>query len=181
VSDAIFILERNRTGATNTPGAASFAALVERHGRLLFRIALTVTRNAHDAEDAVQEAYLQVYRGQQWEKIEDERGYLARVVWRLAVRQKKPRLRERELVEDAPTLAPSPEQDLLDRQMEIWLHERIDALPEKMRQPLALAALGELKMVEIARILDLPEGTVRRRIHTARNILREKLAERGGR
>jgi RNA polymerase sigma-70 factor (ECF subfamily) len=52
--------------------------------------------------------------------------------------------------------------------------------PEKLRQPLALAALGELKLVEIAEILGLPEGTVRRRIHTARARLRQELMERKG-
>ena len=54
------------------------------------------------------------------------------------------------------------------------------ALPEKLRQPLALAALGELKLVEIARVLGLPEGTVRRRIHDARQKLRHELMERKG-
>jgi len=65
-------------------------------------------------------------------------------------------------------------------ELESWLHSRIDGLPEKLRQPLALAALGELKLVEIARLLGLPEGTVRRRIHTARGILHRQLEERNG-
>jgi RNA polymerase sigma-70 factor (ECF subfamily) len=68
----------------------------------------------------------------------------------------------------------------MDRQLESWLHDRIDALPEKLRQPLALAALGELNLVEIAKVLGLPEGTVRRRMHTARARLRQELMERKG-
>jgi len=71
-----------------------------------------------------------------------------------------------------------PEQSAMDRQLEAWLHARINRLPEKLRQPLALAALGELRLVEIAAILGLPEGTVRRRIHTARQKLKQELAER---
>jgi RNA polymerase sigma-70 factor (ECF subfamily) len=74
----------------------------------------------------------------------------------------------------------SPEQSAMDQQLEAWLHARIDALPEKLRQPLALAALGELKLVEIAGVLGLPEGTVRRRIHTARQKLKQDLLERKG-
>ena len=54
------------------------------------------------------------------------------------------------------------------------LHALIDQLPEKLRLPLALSGLGELSQVEIAKILSLPEGTVRRRIHTARQKLREQ-------
>jgi DNA-directed RNA polymerase specialized sigma24 family protein len=57
---------------------------------------------------------------------------------------------------------------------------RIDGLPEKLRQPLALAALGELKLVEVAAVLGLPEGTVRRRIHTARQLLKQQMLERKG-
>jgi len=69
----------------------------------------------------------------------------------------------------------------MDRQLETWLHARIDALPEKLRQPLALAVLGELKLVAIAKILGLPEGTVRRRIHSARQRLKRELMEWKGR
>ena len=172
-------------GSANTEeeatGANSFSALVDQHAHLLFRVALAVTRNAHDAEDAVQEAFLQVYRGQNWNQIQDPRAYLARAVWRSAVRQKKPRLREQELPLDLHSFAVTPEDAAIDRQMQAWLHSRIDALPEKLRQPLALAALGEWKLTEVAQILGLPEGTVRRRIHSARNRLREQLAERSER
>ena len=166
-------------------GTASFAALVERHSRFVYRIALAVARNPDDAEDVVQETFLQLYRGGRWQQIEDQRGYLARVAWRLAVRQRKPRMLEQELppelLLEMHSHETGPEESAMDRQLEAWLHARIDALPEKLRQPLALAALGELKLVEIARILGLPEGTVRRRIHTARQKLRQAMTEwKGG-
>jgi RNA polymerase sigma-70 factor (ECF subfamily) len=165
-------------------GADSFAAFVERHSQFVYRIALAVARNTHDAEDAAQETFLQIFRGGRWEQIEDERGYLARVAWRMAVRRRKPRLLEQELPPETSFALPSgevsPEQSAMNRQLEAWLHTRIDALPEKLRQPLVLAALGELKLVEVARILRLPEGTVRRRIHTARQKLKKELAERKG-
>jgi RNA polymerase sigma-70 factor (ECF subfamily) len=163
--------------------AGSFAAFVERHAAFVFRIAHAVTRHAQDAEDAAQETFLQVYRANRWEQIEDERAYLARVAWRLAIRQRKPKAREEELPFDLDMPDASPLDSAMDRQLESWLHSRIDALPEKLRQPLALAALGELKLVEIAVILGLPEGTVRRRIHTARARLRlefQGLNERQG-
>ncbi len=151
-----------------------FAGLVERHSQLVYRVALAVTRNPHDAEDVAQEAFLQLYRGGRWEQITDERGYLARVTWRLAVRRKR-----RPVAEELPvhllSAAASPESAAIDANLEAWLHARIDRLPEKLRQPLALAALGELKLVEVAKILGLPEGTVRRRIHTARQILKQEL------
>jgi RNA polymerase sigma-70 factor (ECF subfamily) len=160
--------------------SVSFTELVERHSRILYRIALSVVRQPDDAEDVVQEAFLQVYRGERWRQMEDERGYLAQVVWRLAVRQHKRKGREQELPIDIRSARPGPEQRAIDRQLEQWLHRQIDALPEKLRIPLALAALGELKLVEIAKILGLPEGTVRRRIHDARTRLRQQLNEQKG-
>jgi RNA polymerase sigma-70 factor (ECF subfamily) len=158
----------------------SFASLVERHSQLVYRIALAVTRNPQDAEDVTQEAFLQLYRGNRWEQVEDERGYLARVAWRLAVRRRKPGNMELELPAQLYSHAASPEESAMDRELEAWMHGAIDRLPEKLRQPLALAALGELKQAEIAKILGLPEGTVRRRIFTARQKLRQMLEEQKG-
>jgi len=160
--------------------AGSFQAFVERHSHFVYRIALAVARIRHDAEDVVQETFLELYRGERWKQVEDERGYLARVAWRLAVRRRKPGSLEQELQPDVQSQAASPEDAAIDAEQEGWLHARIDALPEKLRQPLALAALGELKLVEIAKIMGLPEGTVRRRIHTARQKLKQELAERRG-
>jgi RNA polymerase sigma-70 factor (ECF subfamily) len=158
----------------------SIESQVERHSQLVYRIALAVTRNPQDAEDVTQEAFLQLYRGNRWDQVEDERGYLARVAWRLAVRRRRPGNEEQELPAQLYSLAASPEESAMDREMEAWMHSAIDQLPEKLRQPLALVALGELKLVEVAKILGLPEGTVRRRIFTARQILRQKLEEQKG-
>jgi RNA polymerase sigma-70 factor (ECF subfamily) len=158
--------------------AASFAALVERHAHFVYRVALAVTRNSHDAEDAAQETFLQVYRGKRWDQIEDERGYLARVAWRLAVRRRSSQARDEEFPSEMTSHEAGPEQSAMDLELEAWFHSRIDRLPEKLRQPLALAALGELKLVEIAGLLGIPEGTVRRRIHSARQILKQQMIER---
>jgi RNA polymerase sigma-70 factor, ECF subfamily len=154
-----------------------FAELVERHSRLVFRIALAITRSPHDAEDVAQETFLQLFRGGRWGQIEDEQAYLARATWRLAVRRRKLGAQEQELDPQAPASTSGPEQSAMDAQFEAWLHLSIDRLPEKLRQPLALVALGDLKLVEVAAILGLPEGTVRRRIHTARQLLKQQMME----
>ncbi len=66
----------------------SFTSLVYRQTSFVFRIAFAVLRNAHDAEDAFQETFLKVYRQTDLRKIQDERAYLARVAWRIAVSQR---------------------------------------------------------------------------------------------
>ena len=162
------------------PEAGSFDELVERHTRVLFRIALGVLRRPSDAEDAVQEAFLEAYRNNRWEHLDNPRAYLAQVVWRIAIRHQTARRREQELTVDIRSGKPGPEQQAIGRQLDAWLHAEIDALPDKLRHPLVLMAAGDLSQVEIARLLGLPEGTVRRRMHDARALLRQKLEARKG-
>jgi RNA polymerase sigma-70 factor (ECF subfamily) len=69
----------------NTDSDAEFTALVQRQSRFVFRVAYAVLLNSHDAEDAVQETFLKLYRNRGWEHIENERAFLARVTWRVAV------------------------------------------------------------------------------------------------
>jgi RNA polymerase sigma-70 factor (ECF subfamily) len=161
--------------------------MAERHSQFIYRVAYSVVRNPAEAEDVVQETFLQLLRGAPERiavgAIEDERGYLARVAWRLAVRRKvrpAPEPKSEDLLRHQPAPGQNPEQAAVHSDLEAWLHRCIDRLPEKLRQPLALSALGELSSPQIAGILAIPEGTVRRRIHTARQTLRRQLHERKG-
>ncbi|WP_420239371.1 RNA polymerase sigma factor [Telmatobacter bradus] len=170
------------TDAENTvpPESGSLADLVAAHGRVLYRIAYSVLRRPDAAEDAVQQAFLELCRNQRWQQLDDARAYLAQIVWRTAIREHKRHQRNTELPVEIRSPRPGPEKQLIDQQRNDWLHKQIDALPETLRLPLALLATGDLKLVEIARLLDLPEGTVRRRVHEARLRLREQLETREG-
>jgi RNA polymerase sigma-70 factor (ECF subfamily) len=168
----------------DTRHRAAVERMMERHGRLVYRVAFAVVRNAADAEDVVQETFLQMLRGspERAAEIADERGYLARAAWRLACRgecRRRPSL-VGDVLWDVAATGETPEQAAIQSDLEAWLHRRIDELPEKLRQPLALAALGELSSPQIAAVLGIPEGTVRRRIHTARQLLRQQLETRKG-
>jgi RNA polymerase sigma-70 factor (ECF subfamily) len=156
---------------------AALIEMIERHSRFVYRIAYSVVRNPADAEDITQETFLQVIH--QKTEIREQRSYLARIAWRLAVRRKSHTAPEK-LSPDSPSSKNSPESDAIENQTQAWLHAQIDALPEKLRQPLALTALGELRSPEIAAILSIPEGTVRHRIHTARQLLRKQWEKRTG-
>jgi RNA polymerase sigma-70 factor (ECF subfamily) len=178
-------VEAERTARGEAHQSAAVERLIAAHGRMLYRVAYAVTRNAADAEDAVQETMLQLLRGngERLAAIEDERSYLARSAWRAALRAgRRQRSTPQSSLDDLPAepvaVAASPEQAAISGDLEGWLHGEIDRLPEKLRQALALAALGELSSVEIAAVLGTPEGTVRRRIHTARQMLRKRMAAR---
>jgi RNA polymerase sigma-70 factor (ECF subfamily) len=68
-----------------TDEEADFTSLVQRQSRFVFRVAYAVLLNAHDAEDAVQETFLKLYRNGGWQRLSNERAFLARVAWRIAV------------------------------------------------------------------------------------------------
>ena len=62
-----------------------FEEMVARQARFMFQVAFGLLRNRQDAEDAVQEAFLKLYRGEAWLRMENEKGFLARTVWRVAL------------------------------------------------------------------------------------------------
>jgi RNA polymerase sigma-70 factor (ECF subfamily) len=168
-----------------TDSDAEFTVLVHRQTRFVFRVAYAVLLNSHDAEDAVQETFLKLYRNRGWQRAENERAFLARVAWRVAV-DLRPRSIRQSVLHPKPTDAdemqsprPGPEQNLLLANQEANVHSMIDALPEELRVPLVLSAFDELNSREIGSILGIPEGTVRTRLQRGREMLRQKLVSVG--
>lgn len=160
---------------------AEFTALVQRHSRFVFRVAYAVLLNSHDAEDAVQETFLKLYRNSGWRGAENEQAFLARVAWRVAVDRRRAARPSEPIADpespiDPPSGQPGPEQTVLDANQHAVIHAMIDRLPDDLRLPLVLSASQELNSREIAAILRIPEGTVRTRLQRARQILRQKLA-----
>ena len=157
---------------------ASFTSLVERRARFVFRVAYSVLRNVQDAEDVVQETFLNLYKGRGWEEMVDERAYLARVAWRMAV-ERLPKAQVEVSEIDAVAKGQNPEQAAIAADRSATVHRLIDALPDELRLPLALSTVEEMNSREIGEVMGIPEGTVRTRLMRARGILREKLAEFG--
>jgi RNA polymerase sigma-70 factor, ECF subfamily len=158
----------------------AFALLVHGQSHFVFQVAYAMLRNSHDAEDVVQETFLSLYRSGAWQQMNDERAFLARATWRQAI--DRLRANPRRNVDDSNTLLelPSresdPEERILNADSQAAVHRLIDALPEELRQPLALSTVQELNSREIAAILDIPEGTVRTRLMRARQMLKQKLS-----
>ena len=153
---------------------ARFAELVERQSRFVFHVAYAILRNAGDSEDVTQETFLKIYRSGAWERMEDERAFLARAAWRIAV-DRLPKARMEETNSDIPASGENPEQRAITADWNATVHRLMDALPEELRQPLALSAVEELQSGEIAAVMAIPEGTVRTRLMRAREILKQKL------
>lgn len=184
----VAILQISQQIAFREPGLAkeeeaaarenSFTLLVERQSRFVFRIAFSILRNVQDSEDVTQETFLKLYRSRAWERPDNEKAFLARTTWRIAVDHLRKRKNGSSDASDSevPCGLASPEQAALEGERDAIVHRLIDALPEELRQPLALSTVDELTSLEIAGILGLPEGTVRTRLMRARQLIRRKLA-----
>jgi RNA polymerase sigma-70 factor (ECF subfamily) len=156
---------------------------VRGHARLVYRVAFSVLRNHHDAEDATQETFLRVLRyRRKLAGVRDSRTWLARIAWRVAVARRRP-AREIALgdvvnVEQVRSAATGADEMLVNAEMSEFLAVLIAALPGKLRDPLTLSTLEEVSPRNIAEILGIKEAVVRSRLFRARQILRERLAAR---
>jgi RNA polymerase sigma-70 factor (ECF subfamily) len=158
-------------------------AAVRNHARMVYRIAYSILRNHHDAEDATQETFVRVMRyRRKLEGVRDPKSWLARIAWRVAVERRKKRpeisLSDSETTEATVQLRSqliSAEKTLLGREMGMLLESLISTLPESLRNALRLSTVEELAPSEIAEILETSESSIRSRVFRARQILREKL------
>ena len=165
------------TGSRETPDDL-FAALVERQSTFVFRVAYAILRNKADAEDAAQDTFLKLYRLRGWEDAADEKGYLARAVWRAALDRKRRNPASHPMPDGL--VGRNPEELAIAANQEAWVHRLIDALPEELRWPLALSSIEGLTSAQISHLLGVPEGTVRSRTARAREVLKQKIKERYG-
>jgi len=158
--------------------AREFDERLAESSTLAFRVAYAVLRRREDAEDVAQDAAVRAYRG--FPRLRDRerfRAWLVRIAWRLSLdRRRSERRRERrEQAWDGAGAAPSAEQLAASREAEERVWAAVDRLPEKLRVVLVLGAIEGQGTKELAALLDLPEGTVKSRLHAARRKLIEEL------
>jgi RNA polymerase sigma-70 factor (ECF subfamily) len=170
--------ERDRQHAED----AVLAALVEQYAGTLYRVAFSVLRNAADAEDAVQEAFMRVLRHRATlGEVRDQRVWLIRIVWNIVLDRKR-RAKTRPETDDVAELARvlpakglSAEELAAAAQHHAHVLGCVERLPAKEREVLMLSAFEELNSVEIATVLGITESSVRSRLFRARNLMAELL------
>ena len=146
---------------------------------LAYRVALGVLRNTAEAEDVAQEAMLRAYRN--FHRLRDRerfRSWLVRMAWRLALDRIRAAGR-RERREQAAFLERQQDGGVenvgASRELERHVARALDALPEKLRLVMTLAAIEGYNISEVAKLTGLPEGTVKSRLFLARKKLAESL------
>lgn len=174
------------TSAKTLDTSETITALVAEYSTTLYRVAYSVTRNAAESEDAVQEAFLRVLKHRdQLNEIRDIRVWLVRIVWNIVLdkkRRAKTRPENDDIADHVRTLTTN---DMRADDTAISSEEcarilgLIERLPAKERQALLLSAVEELSTIEIAVILQTTESSVRSRIFRARRELALLLAKEG--
>jgi RNA polymerase sigma-70 factor, ECF subfamily len=165
--------------------AIALAHFVRRFDQLLFRTARSILKDDAEAEDAVQEAFLQAYgalaRFRHEAKVST---WLVRIVANIALARLRKGAHRTELLDRRHTATshvqdhalPEPEESLSQADVRRLLEARIDALPEAYSSVFVLRAVQELSVEEIAEALDIPRATVRSRYSRARSLLRRSLS-----
>ncbi|MGD0426690.1 MAG: sigma-70 family RNA polymerase sigma factor [Candidatus Acidiferrales bacterium] len=150
--------------------------------KLAYCVALGVMHNTAEAEDVAQEAMLRAYRN--FHRLRDRerfRGWLVRATFRLALDRIRSKRRRERHEDDAIRAAinaqteASVENVVVSREFERQVAQALDALPDKLRIVMVLAAIEGYNTREVAKLAGLPEGTVKSRLFLARKKLAESL------
>ena len=182
------ILDESKAAQVEAP--ATIEDLVADHTLLVFRIAYSILRNHHDAEDAAQECFLRVLKyGRKLTHVRNPKTWLARIAWTAALDRRRAHAavlfstaplsddrQKEELLDQLPDRAIPVDQQLAGRQLQRILERLIATLPDELRHPLELSTVQELNSTEIGGILNIPENSVRTRLMRARKLLKEKLS-----
>lgn len=165
---------------------SAFEELIRRFQDQIFGYFRRNGAGVQDAEDLAQEVFVKIYRSSgsyvPTASFATFAFTVARNCWIDFIRRSKRRGTSCEFDETLLVVEneyDSPEERLRRQELEREVGAALARLPEKQRQTLILAEGQGLKYQEIARIMDIPVGTVKSRIFSAIKTLRESLARRG--
>jgi RNA polymerase sigma factor (sigma-70 family) len=176
--------------AADTPEQVAWVApawedIVRDHGDRVYRLAYRLAGNQHDAEDITQETFIRVFRSLDSFKPGSFEGWLHRITTNvfLDMVRRRQRIRMESLPEETDRIAgrePSPEAAWDAANLDPDLQAALDDLLPEFRAALVLCDVEGLSYEEIGQTLGVKLGTVRSRIHRARQALRTGLENRRG-
>ncbi|MGH9308126.1 MAG: RNA polymerase sigma factor [Vicinamibacterales bacterium] len=171
----------------------AFGQLVDQNRRAVFRAAYAALGSREEAEDVAQETFVAVFQ-----RLHSFRGESSFRTWLLSIAWRKALTRRRKLtrwfrpavvreradesvdpIERARSPEPSQHDGLAGEELHRTLKRLIPTLPRKLRDALLLAGSGDHSYEQIARMLDVPVGTVKWRVFEARRLLKRKLIAAG--
>jgi RNA polymerase sigma-70 factor (ECF subfamily) len=180
------VVRRVRAGET-----ALFEVVMRRYNQRLYRVARAILRNDAEAEDVMQQAYVNAYR-----HLDQFAGLARFSTWltRIAVHEALARSRRRGRFDEQETVdewdrdamdtlkspGPDPERQAFAGELRTLIESAIEALPEHYRAVFVMRAVEGMSTAESADCLDITEETAKTRLHRARMLLRDALYQRAG-
>jgi RNA polymerase sigma-70 factor (ECF subfamily) len=166
----------------------AFGEIVELYKDKVFQLCFRMLGNSHEAEDISQEAFIRAYINIERYNIDRKFStWLYRIATNLCIdriRKKKPDYyldaevagtEGLTLYSQIPASQLAPDEEVSKIELQEIIQNEILKLPEKYRTVIVLKYIEELPLMEISKILDLPIGTVKTRIHRGREALRKQL------
>ena len=168
--------------------AKAFDELYTRHAPVIYRLGWAILQQSQSAEDVVQETFLRAHKARQ--RFDPSRASFGTWLYQIALNYCRSHLRRKHLLtipwlrqnEETPELPdgrPGPEATALRGEYRRILWEAVQSLSAPLREVIILHYYMELPAVEIAVMLNCPEGTIYSRLHNARRRLAEALAKKG--
>jgi RNA polymerase sigma-70 factor, ECF subfamily len=168
---------------------AVFELLMRRYNERLYRAARAITRDDREAEDVMQQAYVNAYAN-----LRQFKGQAQFATWltRIAINEALARVRRRSRYEPFEddlsnaerfmpwNPAPDPERQVFTGELRELLEWAIDTLPDGSREVFVLRDVEGLSTAEAAESLGVSEDVVKTRLSRARAALRSALLERTG-
>lgn len=165
---------------------SAFEELIKRHESRVYRLLYRMMGNKEDAEDLTQETFLSLHRhGHRFRAEARFSTFVYRVAANAALNRRRALGRGRARVDklktrqeagdDLPSAPRNPEDSTLGAELSEHVREALDTLSPSLRMPVVLYDIEGLAYGEIAKVLGIAEGTVKSRIHRARQALREAL------
>src|SRR5437762_6840534 len=166
---------------------ALFEIIMRRYNQRVYRAIRAIVRDEHEAEDAMQQAYVNAYAHlHQFAERSSFITWLTRIAINEALARVKPRALQlagdidETLMNKLESKTPDPEQQAAASEMRRVVENEIAALPPHYRAVLMLREVEGLSTAETAECLDLNEDAVKQRLHRARTMLRDNLYRRAG-
>ncbi len=179
------MLDKNLIERLKNEDLAALGLLYERYKDMVYRTALATTRDQRAAEDILQECFVRLYTyADSVDSARPLKPWLYRVTlnlvydWSAQRRWAQPITDLLEWFSELPNTFPTPARKAEENETIHLVHEVIEELPATHRTVVVLYYLESLPLEEISRILEIPEGTVKSRLHYARNRLKERLTRR---
>jgi len=165
---------------------SAFESLIRRHEGRVFGLLMRMLGNREDAEDVAQEAFLSLHRhGHRFRHDSRFSTFVYRVAANAALNRRRTlgrknarvrKLQTRQAAgDDLPASPRDPESAVFGAEVQVRVQEALLQLPPDLRAATVLYDIEGLSYREIATVLEIPEGTVKSRIHRARSALRDRL------